>query len=166
MNKYFYLFLWLLLFFISFGAMAQLPNRAGATSSNLEEGIERESILLPWEDVNKRIKENMFVKVETNKKQCFIGEPLLVTYKLYTRLQSHSSVVDAPTFTGCSVVEMTTNEQKEEDVTLNGKPFRTYIIRKVQLFPLWCYNILGILFVRIFGNIELPLLLLMKHGLY
>ena len=136
MNKYFYIFLWLLLFFISFGATAQLQNSAGATSSNLEEGIERESILLPWEDVNKRIKENMFVKVETNKKQCFIGEPLLVTYKLYTRLQSHSSVVDAPTFTGCSVVEMTTNEQKEEDVTLNGKPFRTYIIRKVQLFPL------------------------------
>ena len=110
----------------------------GATSNSRisDEEIERASILSPSEDINKRIKANMFVKVETNKKTCFVGEPLLVTYKLFTRLQSHSKVVDAPTFTGCSVVEMTTNDQKEEDEVVNGKAFKTYIIRKVQLFPL------------------------------
>ena len=136
MVKYLHIFFCSISLAITSNVIAQQQVKGGATTSNIDVGIERESVLLPWEDVNKRIKEDMFVKVETNKKQCYLGEPLLVTYKLYTRLQSHSSIADAPTFTGCSVVEMTTNEQKEEVETVHGKPFKTYIIRKVQLFPL------------------------------
>ncbi len=136
MNRYLHILILLLTITVSSNGVAQQQNMANVNNITNIEGIERESVLLPWEDVNKRIKENMFVKVETNKKQCFVGEPLLVTYKLYTRLRSHSSVVDAPTFSGCSVIEMTTNESKEEDVKINGKLFRTYIIRKVQIFPL------------------------------
>lgn len=117
-------------------SIAQQQNGAAYHRGITEAEIEQASILLPWEDVNKHIKENMFVRVEASKKVCFVGEPVLVTYKLYTRLQSHSKVVDAPTFTGCSVVEMTTNEQKEGEEIVDRKVFRTYIIRKVQLFPL------------------------------
>ena len=136
MTKYFYIFICWLAFCIP--SVSQAQQSSGSTDhSNISDAeIERASILLPSEDINKRIKQNMFVKVVTNKKACYVGEPLLVTYKLFTRLQSHSKVVDAPTFTGCSVVEMTTNDLKEEDEVVNGKVYKTYVIRKVQLFPL------------------------------
>lgn len=136
MTKYFYIFICWLAFCIP--SVSQAQQSSGSTDhSNISDAeIERASILLPSEDINKRIKQNMFVRVVTNKKACYVGEPLLVTYKLFTRLQSHSKVVDAPTFTGCSVVEMTTNDLKEEDEVVNGKVYKTYVIRKVQLFPL------------------------------
>jgi len=134
MAKYPYIIIFWLALLVSTKSMAQQHN--GTNGSGGEATMERMSILLPGEDMDRRIKENMFVRVETSKKVCVVGEPLLVTYKLFTRWQSHSKVVDAPTFTGCSVVEMTTNDQKEEEETLNGKVFRTYVIRKVQLFPL------------------------------
>ena len=44
--------------------------------------------------------------------------------------------MDAPTFTGCSVIEMTTNNLKEEKEIVGGKLYKTLIIRKVQLIPL------------------------------
>jgi len=136
MIKYFYILFWFIAIAINSKVLAQHSFKGVTNTNSLKVGIEKASILLPWEDINKRIKENMFVRVETSKKQCYIGEPLLVTYKLYTRLQSHSSIADAPSFTGCSVVEMTTTNQKDAEETVNGKPFKMYIIRKVQLFPL------------------------------
>lgn len=102
----------------------------------LEADMERASLLMPWDNADKHIKENIFIKVIANKKTCFVGEPILVTYKLFTRLQSHSKVVDAPAFTGCSVIEMTTNDLKQEREIVGGKLYKTFIIRKVQLLPL------------------------------
>ncbi len=98
--------------------------------------VERESIVLAGEDINKKIKDNIFIKVETSKKECFVGEPLLVQYKLCTRLHSNSKVLSPPTFSGCSVIEMTSSEVKVAEEKINGKFFKTYIIRKVQLFPI------------------------------
>ena len=97
---------------------------------------ERASVIKPNEDINRKIKENIFVRVETSKKECYVGEPLLVVYKLCSRLHCNSKVILPPSFGGCSVVEMTSSEMKEEEEKINGKNFQTYIIRKVQLFPL------------------------------
>lgn len=108
----------------------------GVSTPQLEADMERASLLLPWDDANKRIKENVFVKVIANKNACYVGEPLLVTYKLFTRLQSHSKVIDAPAFSGCSVIEMTTNNLKEDKEIVNGRLFKTFVIRKVQVLPL------------------------------
>ena len=107
-----------------------------ASTPRLEADMERASVLMPWDNADKRIKENVFVKVITNKTTCYVGEPLLVTYKLFTRLQSNSKVVDAPTFTGCSVIEMTTSDLKEAKEIVNGRLFKTFVIRTVQLLPL------------------------------
>ena len=132
--KQFYSYLLLFLLFV-----LQTNNTVAqndALTARLETEMEHASLLMPWDDANKRIKENVFIKVITNKKACFIGEPLLVTYKVFTRLQSHSKVIDAPTFSGCSVIEMTTNNLTEEKELVNGKLYKTFIIRKVQVLPL------------------------------
>ena len=105
-------------------------------NETLEAQIEKTSILLAGENINKKIKENIFVRVETSKKECYVGEPLLVVYKLCTRLRCQSKVISPPSFSGCSVVEMTSSDVKEEYEKINGKLFKTFTIRKVQLFPL------------------------------
>lgn len=114
----------------------KVASQKTAFTQALDADMERASLLMPWDNAGKRIKENLFVKVIANKKACYVGEPLLVTYKLFTRLQSHSKVVDAPTFNGCSVIEMTTNNLEEEKEIVGGKLYKTFVLRKVQLIPL------------------------------
>jgi hypothetical protein len=79
---------------------------------------------------------NIFVRVEASAKKCFVGEPILVTYKFYTRLVAQSKVTRMPGFSGCSVQEMTTNDITSTIETLNGKKYKVNTIRKIQLTPL------------------------------
>jgi hypothetical protein len=99
--------------------------------------IEREFYLRPGENIIEKIKQNLFVKVEVNKTSCFVNEPIVATYKLYSRLRSESRVVKRPSYNGFSVYDMiepdgsvTTTE------TLNGKEYNVHLIRQSQLFPL------------------------------
>ena len=48
--------------------------------------------LRPGEDPYKKIRQNLFLKVMVDKKGCFTGEPVLATFKLYSRLQSRSDI--------------------------------------------------------------------------
>ncbi len=89
------------------------------------------------EDIHSKIRENLFIKVDVSKKSCFEGEPVVATYKLYTRLRSESKISRRPSFNGFSVYDMTDPLAALSTVeTLNGKDFNVYLIRKSQLFPL------------------------------
>jgi hypothetical protein len=101
-----------------------------------EDEFAKEYVLKPGEDANKKIRDNLFLKVTPSKSKVYVGEPVLITYRLYTRLKSHSRVVKQPEFTGCSVHEMTTNDLASERVVVNGKAYNSYLFRKVQLIPL------------------------------
>ena len=145
MNKYgLYRLVTSLLFFMLIIVSVEVVQAQQTTvnpSSNPQNTIsdaqfDKASLLSPGEDINRKIKENIFIRVEPNKKECYVGEPLLVVYKLCTRLHSNSKVLSLPSFSGCSVVEMTSSEVKDVEEKINGKPYKTYIIRKVQLFPL------------------------------
>jgi hypothetical protein len=81
------------------------------------------------------ISKNMFVIAKANKQTAYIGEPVMVTYKFYTRLKSESSMGKQPTFNGCSVHELDVNsEPVVED--FDGKPYHALIIREIQITPL------------------------------
>lgn len=84
----------------------------------------------------KLIDENLFVKAEVNKNICYVGEPIVATFKLYSRLQSSSEAEKSPAFYGFSVVDvLNINEAHSAVETVNGKVFNTSILRKVQLYP-------------------------------
>jgi len=94
-------------------------------------------ILQKGENVAEKIKKNLFIRIDVNKKSCYVGEPIIATYKLYTRLKSESNVIKAPSFNGFSVSEM----DMPDNYTLhtekyNGRDYNVYILRKVQLYPL------------------------------
>ena len=82
------------------------------------------------------INENLFLKVDVDKRTCFEGEPVVATFTLYSRLQSSSEALKSPSFYGFSVLDMLNiNEAHTAVETINGKVFNTSILRKVQLFP-------------------------------
>jgi hypothetical protein len=82
------------------------------------------------------IDENLFIKTVVNKKICYEGEPVVVTFKLYSRLQSASEARRSPAFYGFSVVDiLNINEAHTAVETVNGKIFNTSVLRKVQLYP-------------------------------
>ncbi len=93
--------------------------------------------LLPGEDPFQKIKQNLFLKLSVDKKNCFVGEPVTATFKLYSRLESKSDIVKNPGFYGFTVYDMI-NLADRFVVTekIGGKDFDVHTIRKVQLFPL------------------------------
>ncbi|MBS1596673.1 MAG: protein BatD [Bacteroidetes bacterium] len=99
--------------------------------------VDREYFLKPGEKASDKIKKNLFVKVDVSKTNCYVGEPIVATYKLYSRLQSESRVTKHPSLNGFSVYDMIDPNNDASSVEkVNGKPFTVHIIRKAQLIPL------------------------------
>jgi hypothetical protein len=99
--------------------------------------LDREYILKPGENIDDKIRKNLFVRLQVSKTSCFVGEPIVATYKLYSRLQSESRVTKHPSLNGFSVYDMVEPSGDAVSVeTINGKPFTVHTIRKTQLIPL------------------------------
>jgi len=99
--------------------------------------VDREYFLKPGESAAEKVKKNLFVKVDVSKTNCYVGEPIVATYKLYSRLQSESRVTKHPSLNGFSVYDMIDPNTDASSVErVNGKAFTVHIIRKAQLIPL------------------------------
>src|SRR5215472_8036215 len=98
---------------------------------------EKDYVLRPGENVKEKIRKNLFVKVQVDKNSCYVGEPIVATYKLYTRLSSESRFTKRPSLNGFSVYDMVDPSSEPVSVDkLNGKEYAVHIIRKTQLIPL------------------------------
>ncbi|MEP7317929.1 MAG: BatD family protein [Panacibacter sp.] len=106
---------------------AQLPS--------LLDGMDAQYLVRVNEKPEDIIRKNIFVKVAAAKNTVYTGEPLLVTYKLYTALSSQARVSKQPAFTGCSVLELYADKDPHDE-TVNGKNFHVFTIRKVLVTPL------------------------------
>lgn len=109
------------------------PDPSGADPSD----IDRDYVLRPGENIKEKIRKNLFLKVQVDKTSCYVGEPIVATYKLYSRLSSESRVTRRPSLNGFSVYDMVDPNSDVSSVEkLNGKAFTVHIIRKTQLIPL------------------------------
>ena len=87
-------------------------------------------------NIDNLIEANLFIKTEVDKRVCFLGEAITATFKLYSRLQSTSEVMNAPSLYGFSVMDMLNiNEAHQAVEAINGKIFNTSVLRKLQLYP-------------------------------
>jgi hypothetical protein len=87
-------------------------------------------------DLDRLIAANLFIKTEVDKRICYLGEAITATFKLYSRLQSTSEVVNAPSLYGFSVMDiLNINESHQSVETINGKIFNTSVLRKLRLYP-------------------------------
>ncbi|MEO8721522.1 MAG: BatD family protein [Ginsengibacter sp.] len=92
-------------------------------------------ILKPGENVAEKTSKNLFLKLEVDKKSCYVDEPIVATYKLYTRLPSETTITDAPSFNGFSVNDLDVNNNATLE-KYNGRMYNVYTLRKVELYPL------------------------------
>lgn len=94
-------------------------------------------ILKKGENVPEKVSKNMQLRLQTSKTSCYVGEPVVATYKLFTRLKSESKMTKAPSFNGFSVIDMMRPDESEQGVErLNGREYNVYTVRKSQLYPL------------------------------
>ena len=99
--------------------------------------VDMDEVVKPGENVDDKIRKNFFIKVDVSKKECYLGEPIVATYKLYARLRSDSRVTRHPSLNGFSVYDMIDPSDDRVSVEkINGKNFSVHIIRKTQLIPL------------------------------
>ncbi len=97
-------------------------------------------ILKPGENVVEKTAKNIFLKLDIDKKSCYVGQPIVATYKLYTRLPSETTITDAPSFNGFSVTDFDVSNNSTLE-KYNGRMYNVYTLRKVELYPLQAGNI-------------------------
>ena len=88
-------------------------------------------------DNAQNVADNLYIRAYLDKQRVRQGEPVTVTYKLYTRLQvSGYDIAKAPVYQGFWAEEV---EQPKQPVVasevVEGKQFRVATIRKTALFP-------------------------------
>ncbi len=101
-----------------------------------QDDFEKDQTLKKGESPKDKIKNNLLVRLDVDKKTVFVGEPIIATYKLCTRVKSQSRVVKQPAFSGCTVTELTSENPAAKKELINGRMYNVYVIRKVQLYPL------------------------------
>lgn len=115
------------------GAPLRTNRGSGEESTEMLE----EFILHKNESAVEKIRRNVFVRLEVNKKSVYIGEPVVATYKLYTRVNSESRITRRPSLNGFSVFDMMEPDaQTVQNEKYKGKEYNVYVLRKAQLYPL------------------------------
>jgi hypothetical protein len=99
--------------------------------------VSTDYFLRPGENPYEKIRQNLFLKLVVDRTTCYAGEPVLATFKLYSRLESKSDIIKNPGFYGFTVHDMVNLADKMMTTeNINGKIFDVHTIRKVQLYPL------------------------------
>ncbi len=86
----------------------------------------------------KDIGDNLFVTATADRQKVYLGEPVIVTYKLYTRLNiaSQMSVNKLPQYNGFWAEELSTpNNITFSTEVFHGKQYRVGTLKEVSLFP-------------------------------
>ncbi len=83
-----------------------------------------------------RLKSNIFLKVDASNTDCFVGEPIIVTYKLYSALATESNIIKNPYFDGFDVKDLKgSSDHIASRETVDGVRFDVHTLLKLQLTP-------------------------------
>jgi hypothetical protein len=99
--------------------------------------VEEQYILSAQQDREAFVQSNLWVTTELDRTTCYVGEPVVVGYYLYTRLRSNSRISKRPALNGFSVYDMNTiADQEPVVVQRKGQYFYQHLIRKVQVYAM------------------------------
>jgi hypothetical protein len=108
------------------------------SSSNAKEEIAsdwKDYVLRKGEQPEAKLAGNILVVADVQPRDVFPGQPITLTYKLYTRLKSESHLQRYPPLPGFSVFEHTPMDSEYPSTeTRNGKNYQVYTLREVQLY--------------------------------
>lgn len=88
-------------------------------------------------DLAAQIGDNLFLRVELDKRSAFQGEQITATYRIYTRVNVvNYNLSKVPTYTGFWSEELEVPQQVQLTTeTYQGKQYRVGVLKKVALFP-------------------------------
>jgi len=83
------------------------------------------------------IEDNLFLKVTANKRRVYVNEPLILSYKIYTRVSvTQYGINQAPNTAGFWVEEFPMgNQPKTYEEIIDGKKFIVAEIKRMAMFP-------------------------------
>ena len=81
--------------------------------------------------------EDLFLTVEASKRRVVVNEPVVVEYRLFTRVNVESySLTSVPSSAGFWVEEPNAGESPQvEQVTRDGQQYATAVVRRIIMFP-------------------------------
>jgi hypothetical protein len=81
--------------------------------------------------------DNIFLRAIPDKRQVYIGEPIVVTYKLYSRIPLQlNSTIKLPRMVGFWSEEIPPAPNAEQKVEVyNGKQYESWVLRRIGYFP-------------------------------
>lgn len=81
-------------------------------------------------------KGEVFVRLEPSKKTAFVGEQLLLDYKLYTTASIDGyDIAEEPEYEGFYAQELRRYDSRTQREVVRGKQFTTKVLRRIALFP-------------------------------
>ncbi len=129
----------LLCFAVFFVANAQKTKGTAAVYKIFEDlpldEAGKKSVLAPAESIAEKINSNIFIKTTLSKTSCFAGEPVKITYELYSALANKSSVNKSPSFQGFTVRKLVFLNDESSYKKINNRNFRVFTIDKTMLTP-------------------------------
>ena len=93
----------------------------------------KNSALKANEDPSRKISQNIFVVASISKTKAWLEEPVLLTYHLYTSLQSTSKVSKLPSLFGADLFPIGTNNERPSLKKFHGKLCRLFVVQQYQL---------------------------------
>ena len=85
---------------------------------------------------DKPIEEQVFVRVEVDTTTAYIGQQILLDYKLYTVLNiSNYNIISESAYDGCFVQNVRTFNNRQQREIVDGIQYTTQVLKRVSLFP-------------------------------
>jgi BatD DUF11 like domain len=87
-------------------------------------------------DVSGDAKDGVIIRAEASTHEAYVGQQIIVDYKLYTRLNLNGmNLLNEPKYDDFFYLEVNDYPHGDNRVTLGGKQYMTRILRRVALFP-------------------------------
>lgn len=80
--------------------------------------------------------QDFFVRVEPSKRRAFVGEQVMLDFKLYTKVAIEGyDIPEDPSYDGFYAVELRRFNANTMQETLGGQQYATKVLRRIALFP-------------------------------
>lgn len=97
--------------------------------------------VLKGKNIENRENEELFVRIEPSSKSLYLGQQLVINYKVYTRVNiERYNFEKEATYNGFYAEEVERFFSPASTETINGETYTTKVIRRLSLFPLQTGN--------------------------
>lgn len=100
------------------------------------------SVLEAGERAEEKIANNLFVKAIINKQNVYLGEPILLQYYLYSALNNKSRILQSSMLANFNSNILDHSADSAEWKIVNGRRFRRFLVRQMQLVPFETGNLI------------------------